>query len=153
MFVALLWFDVDGSYLIPSWLLSMSGFCSIFLRCGCYCWCEGWCYFTFFSKNLALCLHMVNISSLLLSDVLVSAFNMWTFSAMHRLQCSPLPQQCRVYMFLQIYLILFFLAWIWITYFLICNLVQNSWQNLSTFFSLQMETSTEVNKHRTERLI
>jgi len=46
----------------------------------------GWCYFTFFSKNLALCLHMANISDLLFSDVLDSASKMWTFSAMHRLQ-------------------------------------------------------------------
>ena len=48
----------------------------------------GCCYFTFFSRNLALCLHMVNISDLLLSDVLGSASNIWTFSAMHRLQSS-----------------------------------------------------------------
>ena len=46
----------------------------------------GQCYFTYFSKNLALCLHIANISDLLLSDVLVSASNILAFSAMHRLQ-------------------------------------------------------------------
>ena len=42
--------------------------------------------FYIFSKNLALCLHIDNISDLLLSDVLVSASNIWAFSAIHRLQ-------------------------------------------------------------------
>ena len=44
-----------------------------------------------------------------------------------------------------------FLDWIWIIP--IRHLAQNSWQNLSKFFSLQMETTTEVNKCRTKRLI
>ena len=38
--------------------------------------CGDFCYLTFFSKNLLLCLHIANISDLLFKDVLLSASNM-----------------------------------------------------------------------------
>ena len=70
----------------------------------------GWCYFTFFSKNLALCLHMDNISDLLLSDAFVSASNMWAFSAMHRLQ-SFAPAMIGLHLSLMDQLMLYGMFW------------------------------------------